>query len=95
MDSMAFLNLTEVCTDLALGSSGARWPLNVPLPVRPHIVQNGKGVELFGKGPQRCCWVRWTMSPQQQFGCSAAGTTVILCSEVGDTKTMTCLTIHC
>lgn len=53
MGSMAFHHLTEICTDLALGSSGASWPLSVPLPGRPDIVENGKVAELFGKGPQR------------------------------------------
>lgn len=35
--------------------------------------------------------MRWTMSCQQQFGFSASGTTVILCSEAGGTKAMTFL----
>lgn len=59
-----------------------------------HILKNGKGVRLFGKGPQRS-WVRWAVSPQQQFGCSASGAALILCSEVGGTEAMTCLTLHC
>lgn len=65
MDSMAFHNLTQICTDLALVSCGASWPLNVPLAVCPHILRNGRGVGLFGKGGEELLG-EMDSDPQQQ-----------------------------